>query len=78
MFAKFNSKVQTLMIDAVNSSIAKLFDMSSINNNILFSTNTTTTTVLITTDADNVMMTISSIIFENKLIKSKMMRVYKD
>ena len=52
--------------------------MSSINNNILFSTNITTTIVSITTDADDVVMTISSIIFKNKLINLKIMRVYKD
>ena len=52
--------------------------MSSINNNILFSTNITTMIVSITTDADDVAMTISSIIFKSKLIKLKMMRVYKD
>ena len=66
------------MIDAANSSITKLFDVLSINNNILFSTNITTTIVLITTDANDVAMTISSIIFKNKSIKSEMMRVYKD
>ena len=66
------------MIDAANSLITKLFDVSSINNNILLSTNITITIVLITTDADDVAMTISSIIFKNKSIKSKIMRVYKD
>ena len=66
------------MINAANSSITKLFNVSSINNNILFSTNITTMIVLITTNADDVAMTISSIIFKNKLIKSKMMRVYKN
>ena len=66
------------MIDAANSSITKLFDVSSIDNNILSSTDITTTTVLITTNANNIIMTISSIIFKNKSIKSEMMRVYKD
>ena len=78
MFAKFNSEVQTLMIDATNLLIMKLFDVSSINNNILFSINIMTIIVLITTDADNFAITISSIIFKNKSIKSKIMRVYKD
>ena len=66
------------MTDATNSLITKLFDVSSIDNNILFSTDITTTTVSITTDADDAVMTISSIIFKNKSIKSKMMRAYKD
>ena len=78
MLAKFNSRVQTSMIDAANLSITKLLDVSSIDNNILLSTNITTMIVSITTDADGVAMTISSIIFKNKLIKLKMMRVYKD
>ena len=78
MLAKFNLKIQTLMIDAANSSITKLFDVSSINNNILFSTNITTTIVLITTNANDAAMTILSIIFKNKSIKLKMMRVYKN
>ena len=52
--------------------------MSLINNNNLFSINIMIMIILITTDADNVTITISSIIFKNKLIKSEMMRVYKD
>ena len=52
--------------------------MSSIDNNILPSTNITTTIVSITTNADDVAITILLIIFKNKLIKLKMMRVYKD
>ena len=66
------------MIDAADSSITKLFDVSSIDNNILFLTNIMTTIVSITTNANDVAMTISSIIFKNKSIKSEMMRVYKD
>ena len=66
------------MIDAANSLITKLPDILSINNNILFSTNIMITIVLITTNANDVIITISLIIFKNKLIKSKMMRVYKD
>ena len=66
------------MIDATNSLIIKLIDMSSIDNNILFSTNITITIISITTNANDFVMTISLIIFKDKLIKSKMMRVYKD
>ena len=66
------------MINATNSSITKLFNISSIDNNILFSTNIITTIVLITINANDVAMTISSIIFKNKSIKLKMMRVYKN
>ena len=66
------------MIDATDLSIIKLSDVSLINNNILFSTNIMTIIVLITTNADDAAMTTSSIIFKNKLIKSEMMRVYKD
>ena len=78
MFAKFNSEIQTLMIDAANSSIIKLFNVSLINNNILSSTNIMITIVLITTDADDVAMTTSLIIFKSKSIKSEIMRVYKN
>ena len=66
------------MIDAADSSIMRLFNMSSINNNILFSTDITTTIILITTNVSDVAMTISSIIFKNKSIKSKIIRVYKN
>ena len=52
--------------------------MSSIDNNILLLINITTTIISITINANDVAMTISSIIFKNKLIKSKMMHVYKD
>ena len=66
------------MINAANSSITKLFNILLINNNILFLTNIITTIILIMTNADNVTMMISSIIFKIKLIKSKMMRVYRN
>ena len=66
------------MIDAANSSITKLFNVLLIDNNILLSTDITTTIVLITTNANDAAMTISSIIFKSKSIKSKMMRVYKN
>ena len=78
MLAKFNSKVQTSMIDAANSSITKLFNVSSIDNNILLSTDIMITIVSITTNVSDVVMTTLSIILKNKSIKSKMMRVYKD
>ena len=66
------------MIDAADSSIIKLFNVSSTDNNILFSTDIITTIILITINADDAAMTTSSIIFKNKSIKSKMMRAYKD
>ena len=66
------------MIETASSSITKLFNMSSIDNNILFSTNITITIVSITINADDVAIIISSIIFKSKLIKSEMMRAYKD
>ena len=50
--------------------------MLSIDNNILFLTNITTTIVLIIINANDVAMTISLIIFKNKSIKLKIMRVY--
>ena len=66
------------MIDATNSLITKLFNVLSTDNNIVFSTNITTTIISITTNANDFAMTILSIIFKNKLIKLKIMRVYKD
>ena len=66
------------MIDAVNLSITRLFNVSSIDNNVLFLINIMITIVLIITDANDVAMTILLIIFKNKSIKSKMMRVYKN
>ena len=66
------------MIDATNSSITKLFDVSSIDNNVLSSTNITIMIVSIMTDANDVAMTTLSIIFKSKSIKSEMMRVYKN
>ena len=66
------------MIDAANSSIIKLFNISSIDNNFLFSTNITITIILIIINADDVAIIISLIILKDKLIKLKMMRVYKD
>ena len=66
------------MIETANSLITKLSDVSSIDNNILSSTNITITIISIITDVNDVTMTISSIIFKNKSIKSEMMRVYKN
>ena len=77
MLAKFNSEVQTSMIGAADSSIMKLPDVSSIDNNILSSAGITTTTASVTTGANDAAMTTSSVIFKNKSIKPKMMRVYK-
>ena len=77
MLAELNSEVQTSMIDATNSSIMKLFNVSSIDNNILSSTNIMITIVLITINANDVAMTTLSTIFKIKSIKLKMMRVYK-
>ena len=59
------------MIDAVNSSITKLFNVSSIDNNILPSTNITIMIILITTNANDVAITISLIIFKNNIVNSK-------
>ena len=78
LLAELNSEIQILMIDAANSSITKLPDVSSTDNNILSSTDITTTIVSVTTNADDAAMTTSSIIFKSKSIKSKMMRVYKN
>ena len=66
------------MIDAANLSIMKLSDISLINNNVLSSINLTTTIVSIMTNANDVIMTISLIIFKNKSIKSKIIRAYKN
>ena len=66
------------MIETADSLITKLSDVLSINNNILSSTNIMTIIVLITTNASDIAMTISSIIFKSKLIKLKMMHIYKD
>ena len=66
------------MIDATDSSITKLLNVSLINNNILPSTDIITMIVLITTNANDFAITTSLIIFKNKLIKSKMIRVYKN
>ena len=77
MFAKFNLKIQTLMIDVTNSSITKLFDVSSINNNVLSLINITTTIILIILNANDTAMTTLLIILKYKSIKLKIMRVYK-
>ena len=66
------------MIEITNSSIIKLFNVLSIDNNVLSSTNIMIMIISIMTDASDVAMTISLIIFKNKLIKLKMMRVYKN
>ena len=78
MLVKFNSEVQTLIIDVTSSSIIKKFDVQSTDFNFLFQINTATVIVSFTTNVDNTFMTILSIIFKNKLIKSDKMRFYKD
>ena len=66
------------MIDAVNSLIMKEFDVQSIDYNFLSQIDTVTVIVLFTTNVNNAFMTILSIVFKNKLIKSNKMRFYKD
>ena len=66
------------MIDAINLLIINLSDVSSINNNIVFSIHIMITIVSIMTDANDFVMTILSMIFKNKSIKLKIMRVYKN
>ena len=66
------------MIDATNSLITKKSDVQSIDFNSLFQTSTTTVIISFAINVDNVFMTILSIIFKNKSIKSDKMRFYKD
>ena len=66
------------MIDATNLSIIKLFNILLINNNVLFSTNIIIMIILIMINANDTAITILSIIFKNKSIKLKIIRVYKD
>ena len=78
MLTELNLKVQTLTIDAVNSLITKKSDVQLIDFNFLFQTSTATVIVSFTTNVDDAFMTILSIIFKNKSIKSDKMRFYKD
>ena len=78
MFVEFNSKVQTSAIDATNLLIAKKSDVQSTDFNSLFQTSTATVIVSFATNVDDAFMTILSIIFKNKSIKSDKMRFYKD
>ena len=78
MFVEFNLKAQTLTIDAINSLITKKSDVQSTDFNSLFQTSTATVIVSFATNVDDAFMTILSIIFKNKSIKSDKMRFYKD
>ena len=78
MFVEFNLKAQTLTIDAINSLITKKSDVQSTDFNFLSQTSTATIIASFTTNIDDAFMTILSIIFKNKSIKSDKMRFYKD
>ena len=78
MFAELNSEAQTSMIDATNSLIAKKFDVQSINSNFLSQTDIATVIISLAINIDDAFMTVLSIIFKNKSIKSDKMRLYKD
>ena len=78
LFAEFNSEVQTLMIDAASSLITRKSNVQSTDFNFLFQTDTTTVIVSFATNVDDAFMTILSITFKNKSIKSDKMRFYKD
>ena len=78
LLAEFNSEVQTLTIDATNLLITKKSDVQSTDFNFLFQTSTATVIVSFTTSVDDAFITILSIIFKNKSIKSDKMRFYKD
>ena len=66
------------MIDAMSSLITTKSDVQSIDFNSLSQTSTATVIVLFTINIDNAFITILSIIFKNKSIKSDKMRFYKD
>ena len=78
LLAELNSEAQTSAINAANSSITKEFDVQSTDFNFLFQTNTTTVIVSFATNVNDAFMTILSIVFKNKSIKSDKMRFYKD
>ena len=78
MLAELNSEVQTLTIDATNSLITKKSDVQSIDFNFLFQTSTVTVIISLATNVDDAFITILSIIFKNKSIKSDKMRFYKN
>ena len=56
----------------------KKSDVQSTDFNSLFQTNTATVIVLFATNVDNAFMTILSITFKDKSIKSDKMRFYKN
>ena len=78
MLAEFNSKAQTLIIDAINSLITRKSDVQSTDFNFLSQMNTAIIIVSFATNVDDAFMTILSIVFKNKSIKSNKMRFYKD
>ena len=78
MLAELNLKVQISVIDIASSLIAKKSDVQSTDFNFLFQINTATVIVSFTINVDDAFMTILSIIFKNKSIKSDKMRFYKD
>ena len=78
MLAELNLKIQTSVIDAASSLIAKKSDVQSTDFNSLFQINIVTVIVLFTTNVDDAFITVLSIIFKNKSIKSDKMRLYKD
>ena len=78
MLAEFNSEVQTSAIDTASSLITKKSDVQSTDFNFLSQTSTATVIVSFIINVDDAFMTILSIIFKNKSIKSDKMRLYKD
>ena len=78
MLVELNSEAQTLTIDAINSSITKKFNVQLTDFNFLSQTSTATIIALFATNVDDAFMTVLSIIFNNKSIKSDKMRLYKD
>ena len=78
MLAEFNLEAQTSTIDATNSSIMKKFNVQSTDFNSLSQIDTATVITSFAINVDDAFMTILSIIFKNKSIKSDKMRLYKD
>ena len=78
MLTEFNLKAQISTIDAISSSITRKSDVQSIDFNFLFQTNTATVIVSFTINVNDAFMTVLSIIFKNKSIKSDKMRFYKN
>ena len=66
------------MINAVNSLIMKKSDVQSTDSNFLSQINTATIIVSFAISVDDAFMTVLSIIFKNKSIKSDKIRFYKD